>query len=789
LVLAILTWYLGCSLGEVQQAGNAPGAAAGGAASGVTEGTGGSGTLGGGGSQRPGAGGSSAQGAGGSSGEPADDSGSSAGAAGQATTGSGGAGGDAGDNGTPPLPSSNRIDVNIDAGWRFNKGDVTGAEQTAFNDTAWASISVPHTWNNLDGQDGPTTTPAYYRGIGWYRRHYVFPADTMSNKKIYLQFDGSAYITDVWVNGTKVGSHAGGYAAFRFDVTSVARLGSDNVIAARVDNSQSVNTSFVPVAGASTANVPPRSGDFTFFGGCYRDVHVLATDLLAISPVDYASSGVYLKTSNVGADAADLSATIKLSNANATAKSASVELTVRDAAGAAVQTIAGTQNVPANGTAQLVLTGKVTNPHLWNGLADPYLYHANVVVKDGDAVTDAVQQPLGFRFFAFDTNTGFSLNGRPYPLHGVCMHQDHKGKGGTFSTSDIDDDFAIIKELGATNIRFAHYQHSQYTYDKADQLGIVGWAENALVDSINDTAEFAANAKQQTIELIRQNYNHPSIFIWSISNEILLRTSTPAPGSTSADVIGLVRAINDLVHSEDSTRITAQAAANGDNPLNLVPDLTTWNEYNGWYYGFVRDFGPWADREHAANPTRPIGVAEYGAGASILQQDLPIVETGTSRTNGIQTEQYGTFFHESHWAQIQARPFLVWTSVWNLFDFASDYRSEGLVPGLNTKGLVTYDRQTKKDAFYLYKANWSKDPFVHIINRRLTNLPAKSTEIRVYSNQPDVEITLNGTSLGRKTASDHVFSWTNVPWASGSNTVTAMPTSGLGSADTVTFTK
>jgi beta-galactosidase len=716
---------------------------------------------------------------------------------GMGPTGGGGDGmggsGMGGSAGGPPMVMSSRVDANIDAGWKFSKPapgatDIAGAETLMFNDAAWMSLDLPHTWNNVDGANGPTTTPAYYRGIAWYRKHYTPPA-TMMGKQLYLQFDASAYITDVWVNGTKVGTHAGGYAGFRFDVTATLKVGMDNLIAVKVDNSQAVTNTFVVVPGASTANLPPRSGDFTFYGGIYRDVHVLATDPLAISPMDFGSSGVYLKPTNVTAASADLSVTVKLLNASTAAKMASVEVTLLDAANMPVQMLTGTQSVPATGGADLVITGKVMTPHLWNGLADPYVYHANVVVKDGTTITDAVQQPLGFRFFAFNANTGFSLNGQPYPLHGVCMHQDHSGKGNVFSPRDIDNDFALLKEMGVTNVRFAHYQHPQYTYDKADQAGIVSWAEDPVVDSINDTPEFLGFAKQQLQELIRQSYNHPSIFIWAISNEILLRPSTPA----NANILGLVTTLNGVAHMEDSTRLTINSCANNlqDDPVNFIADLNAFNRYSGWYYGRMGDFAAWADMKHAMYPTKLVVVAEYGAGSSVGVHGLPIVETGTDRTMAPQSEEYQTVFHESHWSQIKTRPFLVWTSVWNMFDFAADYRNEGLIMGpgatigLNTKGLVTYDRQTKKDAFFWYKANWSKEPFVHINYSRFTAMPKSATEIRVYSNQPSVDLTLNGTSLGAKQAADHLFIWTGVTWAAGANVVKA--TAGT-NTDTVTWT-
>jgi beta-galactosidase len=683
-------------------------------------------------------------------------------------------------------PSNPRVDVIVDTGWKFNRADATGAEAPLFNDGTWTTVNLPHTWNNLDGENGPTTTPSYYRGIGWYRRHFTIPADTMAGKKLYVQFDGSAYITNAWVNGMSVGSHAGGYAGFRFDITAAANVGADNVIAVKVDNSAAVTSTYNVIPGSSTANVPPRSGDFTFFGGIYRDVHLLATDPLAISPLDFGSSGVYLKPTNVNTASADLAITVKMLNGNAAPKAAAIDVDIVDASGTVVRTLSGGQTIPANGGADVFISGKITNPHLWDGLADPYLYKAKVKVRDVLRVTDTVEQPLGFRSFAFDPNTGFSLNGRPYPLHGVCMHQDHKDKGPAFSARDIDDDYDLIREMGANSIRFVRYQHAQYTYDKADRHGIVGWAENALVDSVNDTPEFLANAKQQLQELIRQSYNHPSIVTWGLSNEILLRPSTPA----TANILATVTALNTLAHQEDPTRLTINTCGNNlqDDPVVFAADMSAFNTYNGWYYKRVADFGTWADAKHAMYPNELVAVGEYGAGASIVQHALPIVETGTDRTAGIQSEEYAAFFHEEHWKMISVRPFLVWTNVASMFDFASDYRNEGLVPGLNTKGLVTYDRQVKKDPFYWYKANWSTQPFVYIASRRYAVMPTASTEIKVYSNQPEVEVTLNGASLGAKQASGHLFLWTGVTWAPGANLVTATATTMTGVTDQVTWT-
>ncbi len=762
-----------CGLDAVTQAGNA--------SEGTTSGTGG-GDYGTGGDNSGGAGGESTGTGGDLSGSGGDLSGS-----GGDLSGSGGANtldggsGTGGSAGGPPPPMSGRVDVIINSGWKFNRGDVPGAEQPNFDDGAWVAVNLPHTWNNVDGQDGPLTTPAYWRGIGWYRKRYPIPAD-MAGKKIYLQFDGSAYITDVWVNGKSVGSHAGGYAAFRFDISSAAMTGQDNVIAIKVNNQEGVNNNNNLVVGSPMANVAPLSGDFTLFGGVYRNLHLLATDPLAISPLDHGSSGVYLRPSNVSATSADLSVTVKLTNGNSAAKTATVEAAILDATGATVQTLTGMQSVPASGAADAVLTGKVTSPHLWNGRADPYLYHVNVVVKDGMTITDAVQQPLGFRSYSIDPNKGFFLNGKSYRLHGVNMHQEHKDKGNDFSPADIDTDFALLSEIGANMIRMAHYQHSAYEYDKADQLGFVVWAENALVNRVNDPPEFAANTNQQLIELIRQNFNHPSIVFWSLSNEILNKGG-PSP-------LPIIQMLNATAKAEDPSRTTVTAANNGkfDDPTNWTATANCFNEYQGWYGGYMKSFATWADTTHAAHPNQLVGVSEYGAGSSIISHQLPIMETGTNRTGGYQTEEYQAVFHETFWQAIETRPFLVLTTVWVMFDFASDYRNEGLAPGINTKGLVTHDRKVKKDAFYWYKANWSEEPVVYIAYRRFTAMPKSATEIKVYSNQPEVELKLNGTSLGKKQSANHIFLWTGVQWAPGMNTAEASATSGQGGTDKVVWT-
>jgi beta-galactosidase len=750
-------------------------------------GCGDSGSSGGSGGSAPNAGGQPTAGnagAGTQAGEQAV-GGSSAGTGGStATAGTGGdaiTGGSGGTGGGATVDP--RTTTTLSDGWKFKLADVTGAEQPSFDDAGWEAVTVPHCFKPLEGQDGPATK--YYRGIGWYRAR-VKPDAALMGKRVYLQFDGSNIITDVWLNGMSLGKHAGGFAAFRFDVTDIVKLGEDNVLAVKVNNQEGATANHVLIPESPTASVPPLTADFTFFGGLYRSVHLVAAAPLSVSLMDYASPGVYIKQSNVSAASADLAITVKLSNQLAEAAKADISALVIDAAGATVQTLTGSADVPAAGKADALLSGKVMNPHLWNGLADPYRYSVRVEVRKDGALVDAVTQPLGLRSISLNANTGFQLNGKYLDLHGVNKHQDHKDKGWAISDADTDADFAIIKEIGATTVRLAHYQHAQHTYDVADALGTVVWAEMPLVNRINDTPAFAANAEQQLVELIRQNYNHPSIAFWSYGNETLLRTG-PDPNT-------LLGHLADVVKAEDPTRLAAYAAAGGsDNvPANFHGDAHGFNKYFGWYSGKVSDFGGWADGLHQTRPDAPLGVSEYGAGGSLMQHvfNPAAKDTGADQTPSVHTEEYQAYFHENTWAQMRSRQFLWGKYIWALFDFPSDTRSEGDAPGLNDKGIVGFDHTTKKDAFYFYKAVWSSEPFVYITSRRFAGLPAAGKTIRVYSNQPSVTLSLNGASLGAKTSTDHIFTWTNVTWANGQNVVKATAGDAADAPkDEVTWTK
>jgi beta-galactosidase len=630
--------------------------------------------------------------------------------------------------------------------WRFHQGDVTGAQNPTFDDSAWTAVTLPHTWNSRDGEDGGGN---YYRGIGWYRSHYTVGA-ALAGHRLFLQFDGANLVTDVYVNGTLLGEHLGGYSTFRFDATAALVVGADNVIAVKVNN-------------ASNADVPPLSADYTFFGGIYRGVHLVATDPVHISMLDYGSSGVYLAQSRVNAASAGLQVTVKSWNDNGTAQTVTLTSSLVDASGTVVKTLTTTQSINAHSGFTFVQSTTVSAPHLWDGQKDPYLYRVDAQLSVGAAVTDVVSQPLGFRSYQVDPAQGFLLNGHHLDLHGVNMHQDRIDQGWAVTDAQLDQDFGFAVEIGATAIRMAHYPHAQHIYDLADRDGMAIWAEIPLINSITNSTAFTTNTENQLRELIRQNYNHPSIFFWSIENEV---HGSPDPNT-------LIDHLNFVAHQEDPGRVTTLAVCciSDTDPIAKHTDTRGYNKYYGWYSGNATDFDGWATSFHANNPTMSFAVSEYGAGASIFQhQSNPPKSVPAGYFH---PEEYQAYVHETIWQSMKSKPYIWGTFVWNMFDFASDGRNEGDTAGRNDKGLVTYDRQTRKDAFYWYKANWSSSPFVYITSRRYVNRTTPTTDVKVYANTDSVSLTVNGVSLGTKTSTNHIFLWTGVSLQSGSNTIQA----------------
>ena len=642
-----------------------------------------------------------------------------------------------------------RLEIQLNKSWRFTRMNVAGAEATNFDDSPWQKVQLPHTWNNLDGQDGGNN---YYRGTAWYRRHFK-PGSVLAGKSFFLKFDGAATTADVFVNGSLVGEHKGNFASFCYDITKLLQVGRDNVIAVRVNN-------------AASDEIAPLSGDFTVFGGLYRGVHLLALDPLSVSPMDYASPGVYIKQVAVSPEQAELEITTKLDNAYPTAKQAMIRCVISDRNGKSVQALQSDVALGAGASTDIVQRVTLANPHLWDGRRDPYLYQVAVEIRDGNRLSDRVEQPLGLRWFRVDPDHGFFLNGHPYALHGVNRHQDRLDKGWAIGPAEHDEDFRLIEELGCTAVRLAHYQHAQHFYDLCDRDGMVVWAELPLVNAIGATPTFAENARTQLTELIKQNFNHPSIVCWGLFNELHSKASwNDAPAQWD-----LVPDLNKLAKQLDPTRLTSAASCiKPDDPINTVTDIIAFNRYTGWYFGAPALWPTTIDQLREKLPGHAIGISEFGAGANIRQHEI---DPNQPKPEGHwHPEEYQCTVHEAAWKAMKHRPWLWCAFLWNMFDFAMDSRDEGDQPGRNDKGLVTYDRKTKKDAFYWYKANWSEDALVYITSRRYVNRTEQRTPVKVYSNCDTVQLKVNGIAQTMQKSDDHIFLWKDILLKRGNNRI------------------
>jgi len=635
-----------------------------------------------------------------------------------------------------------RSDTVIDTAWRFEKSDVAGASAAVFDDARWGKVTLPHSWNATDAQDGGSN---YYRGPAWYRKAMLLD-ETYAAKRTFFRFDGASLVAKVYFNGALVAQHKGGYAGFTVDVTPWVQPGAVNVLAVRVDNGY-------------RADVAPLQADFNVFGGIYRDVHLITTDLVHVNLLDSGSPGVFLTPTKVTAASAKLQVLTEVRNDARTVRRVTVVTTLRDSRKKVLRTLVTAQRIPGRSTMNVVQATRLFNPKLWNGRTSPYRYKVNVHVSDDKGSVDDSPHTVGFRSFAVSPSQGFFLNGQPYDLHGVGFHQDRQDRGPAISDADVEQDMSLIDEIGATAARVSHYQHRQSTFDYMDRTGIVAWAEIPLLNLFSTSAAFTDNARLQLREMIRQNYNHPSILFWGIFNEL-----DDVPGANE-----LVMNLDTLAAEEDPTRVTVSATDLSDqDPLNWRTDLAGFNKYYGWYYGHAEDIGAWADRIHIANPKKKIAISEYGAGGSINQHEYPTWQPAHGGTH--HPEEYLNEFHEASWNAIKDKPFLWAKFAWSMFDFASDSRSEGDAMGRNDKGLVTYDRKTKKDAFYWYKANWSSDPFTYITSRRFTQRSAASTEVKVYTNTGNATLKINGVTIGSQTSSEKALRW-NVKLSPGANLI------------------
>ena len=577
-------------------------------------------------------------------------------------------------------------------------------------------VNVPHSWNAIDGQDGAGD---YYRGTCAYVKNLSFE-DLPEGEKLFIEIQGANSSADLYVGGKLAAHHDGGYSTWRADVTDLVSRTGDTLIAIGVDNS-------------ANDHVYPQMADFTFYGGLYRDVNLIGVPASHFDLEYFGGPGIAV-TPIVDGKNANVKTEVWV-------KGAKEGQTLRYRVNLPCGCLVSRNEVPVS---QTVLETVIEDVHLWHGRKDPYLYTATVELVEDGKVLDTVKTRFGCRSYQIDPQRGFILNGEEYPLRGVSRHQDRWGVGNALTHEHHEEDMELICEVGATTIRLAHYQHDQYFYDLCDEKGLVIWAEIPYI------SQHLPNGRENTIsqmkELIIQNYNHASIVVWGLSNEITMK------GEKDPDLLDNHRVLNSLCHEMDKTRLTTMAIVSMcpmDAEYIQIPDTVSWNHYFGWYGGDTSMNGPWFDKFHAMYPNIPVGCSEYGCEALDWHTSKP--------TQGDYTEEYQAFYHEELIRQLFTRKYMWATHVWNMFDFGADNRAEGGENGQNHKGLVTFDRKYKKDSFYAYTAWLSDDPFVHLCGKRYVDRVEDVTRVTVYSNLPEVELFAGGVSLGKKTAEDHFF--------------------------------
>lgn len=626
--------------------------------------------------------------------------------------------------------------------WQFAMGECAKVQSSS----QWQSVSLPHTWNGLDGQDGGND---FHRGACTYTR-VITPDRADKNKTIYLRFGASNYQTDLYVNGKHAGSHIGGYTAFAFDITPYLQFGKPNELRVVVSNAEGLA-------------VAPVSADFTFFGGLIRGVELVKKNKLHIAADDFGSRGVYVSQANVSNQEATLPVTVKLRNTDSGIRKGIVEISLLDHNNNEVAQTSSPIKVNKGEKEVSCQTINVQNPHLWNGRKDPYLYTVKVTLRDGKTVCDSYSTKIGLRYYSIDPNKGFMLNGESYPLRGVSLHEERPNKGNAVTDQERREDIDRLVDMGANYIRLSHYQHGDFTYNYLDSLGIVCWTETPVINHIKNTEEFALNTENCLRSLIRQQYNHPSIVVWGVTNEINYKKGP--------DPIGLVKRLASVVQQEDSTRLSTLAAMFSERKTNFITDVYSNNRYDGWYYNEISDIASFSDNLHAKYPERCIGISEYGAGAHPYHHQEGIGKP--DRDGHWHPEGYQTAFHEGYLDAINSRPYLWSTSVWAAYDFASDTRNEGAQPGINDKGLITHDRKIKKDAYFFYKANWNPEPMVHICESRFSRRTCPQTEVKLYSNCKKVTLKVNGEAVEVQSDKNCIYRAPKVTLKPGANNIEA----------------
>lgn len=656
-------------------------------------------------------------------------------------------------------------------GWKFYNAPLTNGEKAITYNVLWDDVSIPHTWNTEDLYGG---TQAFKRCESWYHKQVTVTNEMLTDKIQYLEFLGVNMQAKVYINEQLVGAHKGGYTGFRFNVSEFLHAG-DNLLAVWVSN-------------VKVEDIAPIGADFNFYGGIYRQVNLITVDKTHVDLMDYGSSGLKLTQSEVSNTSAKLNITTNLVNENDQYSKVKVKTTMRVpdsfeinpkitrtdfnianlTTGEVIFTNEEEVTVPGNGEYLYGLNKTITNPILWNGRENPFRYQVIVEIYKNDKKIDEVSSYVGFRYFNVTKAGGFFLNGNPYPLRGASRHQDWKGMGNAISKENHDIDFAYMYEIGMNSIRLAHYPHSNYFVELCDKYGLVTWAEIPFVNDIGNDSNFATVTKNQLVELIRQQYNRPSICVWGLQNEV--------KETYGSQMVNLIKDLNDLAHSEDPSRLTAQAT-NHANAKNWSSDLLAWNTYPGWYSSSTMT-GNMDDYANPANYSMPVGISEYGYGSNINQhEEYPV----RSQSNGgvwaegsFHPVEYQNQQHELAVKEVTnpARNNVWCAYIWNMFDFASAPRQEGSTRGMNDKGLISYDRTIKKDSFYLYKANWnSVDKFIHLTSKDYTARKAASTYVKAYSNCQSVALYVNDNLVSVKENNGYgIFKWDDIFLPDGANT-------------------
>ncbi|WP_143307151.1 glycoside hydrolase family 2 protein [Chitinophaga vietnamensis] len=648
-------------------------------------------------------------------------------------------------------------------GWQFRKGPLP---DKAAPDTGWTAVQLPHTWNSHDMQEGRH----FYAGDACYRKTLKV-AEQLKGKRLFLRFEGVGSVADLYVNNRFIGQHRGSYSAFCFEITHSVKYGEENTILVKANNTPREDV------------IPVNNFLFGIFGGIYRPVSLIVTNDINISTTDYASPGIYIKQDAISEQQAAITVLSKIENKRPHHTDVEIQTVIRDRNGKRVAVNVSKLSAAPQGINIVQQRLSLSKPHLWKGLKDPYLYSLTTSVIDHGREIDAVTQPLGLRHFEVVAGKGCFLNGQPYPMHGVTRHQEWQDCGNALSNAQHKTDLDLIREIGATTIRFAHYQQAEYLYSQCDTMGFVIWAEIPFVNAA--TGKEGDNAKQQLTELIRQNFNHPSIYVWGMHNEVYAKTP-------DEQMAVLTRQLNDIAKTEDPGRYSVAVSGYGEmnRPANLATDIQGMNRYYGWYEGRIGDIEGWVKGLEKDYPDYKLMLTEYGADGNIRQHSDSLITDFDPVSGQFFPETYQTATHVRQWAVIEKHPYILASYLWNTFEFAVPMWNRGGVNARNLKGLITYDRQQKKDAFFWYKANWNPEPMIYIAERRNHIRKDPKVQVEVFTNLQQVRITVNdGPPLtGHAGANGHDMLFDNITLQPGNNVIKASGVyQGRALTDTITW--